>query len=427
LSLEHGPGEPSESGSRIPGRMRRRFSLCALGAALVAALLAAPAAQATFHLIKVREVYPGSADDSYVELQMFAAGQTFLTNHAMTVYDSSGALVHSSKFASGLTNGQNQSTVLIGDTGVQSKFGVAPDLVDPELSIPAAGGAACWNAGGLPADCVAWGNFSGGAALQTAAGTTVGSPASPGGISSGKAIRRTIEPGCPTLLEESDDSDDSATDFSEVTPGPRDNASAIVENTCPGPPNTAIDDRPAPTTTATSAVFTYEAPTATSYECRLDAAAFGSCPAGGIEYTELAAGTHTFQVRGVNASGPDPTPASYMWQVETATATAPSLESPSPGPSQNGGIGVVATAPVSVLFTKKPPARTVDRTPTFRFRSEPAGSKFECALDGAPFRACPSPFTPHKALTLGAHKLQVRIAGGDGAVLRFRFRVVKGK
>ena len=38
--------------------------------------------------------------------------------------------------------------------------------------------------------------------------------------------------------------------------------------------------------------------------------AFGDCRAAGrSEYTGLAEGSHTFQVRGVNASGPDPTPA----------------------------------------------------------------------------------------------------------------------
>src|SRR3954452_23845390 len=278
--------------------MRRGTHLFVLATVLVAVLTAAPSAQATFHLIKVREVYAGSANDSYVELQMFAAGQSFLTNHAMTVYNSSGTLVHSSKFTSGITNSANQSTVLIGDTGVQAKFGLPPDLLDAELAIPAAGGAACWNAGGLPADCVAWGNFSGGAALKTATGTEVGSPVSPGGITAGKAIRRTIEPGCPTLLEESDDSDNSAADFAEVTPAPRNNSSAITEKTCAGAPETAIDERPPLVTSATAAEFTYEAPTATSYQCKLDTALFSSCPATAIEYTILAGGSHNFQVRG---------------------------------------------------------------------------------------------------------------------------------
>jgi hypothetical protein len=564
-------------------------------------LVAAPTAQATFHLIKVREVYAGSADDSYVELQMYAAGQYLLAGHAMTVYDSSGKLVHSSTFTTDLANFQNQATVLVGDSGVQGEFGVKPNLVDSELAIPAAGGAACWNAGGLPADCVAWGNFSGGAALEAATGATVGSPASPSGITAGKAIRRTIEPGCPTLLEESDDSNDSAADFSEVTPAPRNNASPITEKTCAGAPNTVIDEKPEPVTNGTSALFTYEAPTATSYECRLDAAAFSSCPETGIEYTALAEGSHTFQVRGRNASGPDPTPASYTWRVDTTPPTTtidshpadpspgasasftfhasetgssfecslslgaepdsfsscasgktytaladgeytfkvqaadkagnqqlapteftwtvdnsladttppetkidsfppdPSLsstasftyESSEPGSSFECSLDEVAFEPCApagvtytslgngshsfqvraidpssnvdptpagysfsvlvssplplspppssssspaspplptpkLLFAKKPPAKTQDRTPTFRFRSEPAGASFQCALDRGPFRTCRSPFTPKKPLSFGPHKLQVRAVGSSANMLRFAFRIVRG-
>ena len=577
---------------------------CLLIGLIAAALVAAPAAQASFHLIKIREVYAGNIEDSYVELQMYAAGETFLTNHSMTVYNSSGTLVHSSKFTSGVTNGQNQATVLIGDSGVQTKFGVAPDLLDPGLAILAAGGAACWNAGGLPADCVAWGNFNGDSALETATGTSVGSPASPSGITTGKAIRRTIEPGCPTLLEESDDSDDGATDFSEVTPAPRNNASPLTEKSCAGAPNTVIDEKPEPVTNSTSAAFTYEAAGATSYECRLDAAVFSSCPETGIEYAGLAEGSHTFRVRGVNASGPDPTPASYTWRVDTTppsttidshpadpspgqsasftfhasepgssfecslslgaapdsfspctsgktyTALAdgeytfkvraadqagnqqptptgftwnvdnsladttppetkldsfppdPSLsstasftyESNEPGssfecsldgaafsPCPTSGITYAGLAngshafqvraidtsanvdpspagysfsvlvdssllptstsapsssppPVSpvrpaskLLFAKKPATKTKDRTPTFRFRSEPAGASFQCAIDSAAFRACHSPFTPKKPLSFGPHKLLVRIVGSGSNVLRLRFRIVRGR
>jgi len=415
--------------------MRRGIGLFAFTAALAAVLVAAPAAQATFHLIKVREVYAGTSDDSYVELQMYAAGQTFLVNHAMTVYDASGALVHSSKFTSGLANGQNQATVLIGDTGVQAKFGVAPDLLDAELAIPAAGGAACWNAGAIPADCVAWGNFSGGSALQTATGTTVGSPVSPGGITADKAIRRTIQPGCSTLLEDSDDTNNSATDFAEVTPAPRDNASTITETTCAGPPNTVIDERPSAVTAATFALFTYEAPTATSYECRLDSAAFSSCSSSGIEYTSLSAGTHTFQVRGVNSAGTDPTPASYIWKVEgTESQPAPESENP-PGPpapaggndDAGGGPRPSPPAPPTMLsFVKKPPAKTKDRTPTFRFRSDPPGASFRCAVDKGPFRACRSPFTPKKPLGLGPHKLRVQTTEPGSPTLSVRFRIVRG-
>jgi hypothetical protein len=348
-------------------------------------LIAAPAAQATFHLIKVREVYPGSNDDSYVELQMYAAGQNMLSGHSLTLYNSAGTLVHSSTFSSSVANAANQQTVLVGDSGVQATFGVAPDLVDSNLAIAAAGGAACWNAGGAPADCVAWGDFSGGAALQSATGTSAGSPASAAGVTAGAALRRTIAPGCPTLLEESDDSDSSATDFSEVVPAPRNDASAITESPCAGAPNTAIDDRPPLNTNSTAAIFTYEAPTATSYECKLDAEAFTLCSASGKEYSGLLDGSHTFQVRGVNFSGPDPTPASYGWKVDTAAPTT-TIDSHPADPSPGG-------------------------TAAFTFHASETALKFECSLakgaEADAFSNCSSGKT-YSSLANGTYTFKVR-------------------
>jgi len=372
------------------GRMASSLPVALLSITAVLAF-AAPPAQASFHLIKVREVHPGQSDDSYVELQMFAAGQSLLSGHSLTLYNASGSLVHTSTFSSSVANSANQQTVLIGDTAVQSTFGVSPDLLDAGLSIPAAGGAVCWNAGGIPADCVAWGNFSGQTALQAAAGTGVGSPASPGGIVAGKAVRRKISPGCPTLLEEADDSNDSATDFEEVSPAPRNDSSPITESVCAGAPNTAIDDRPPLSSNSTSAEFTYEAPTATSYECRLDAEAFATCPIGGPQtYTNLADGSHTFQVRGRNASGPDPTPASYTWTVDTVAPTASITSHPlDPGPG---------------------------KTVAFRYSSNETGSKFECRLSPleASFSACDTQPKTYANLADGAYEFEVRAIDAAG-------------
>jgi hypothetical protein len=356
--------------------------------------VAASSAQATFHLIKVREVHPGQSDDSYVELQMYAAGQSLLGGHSLTLYNSSGALVHTSTFSGSVAHSANQQTVLVGDTAVQSTYGVAPDLLDAGLSVQAAGGAACWNAGGIPADCVAWGNFSGQAALQTATGTTVGSPAFPGGIAAGKAIRRKISPGCPTLLEEADDSNVSATDFEEVAPSPRNDSSTIAESVCAGVPNTVIDDRPPPSSSSTGAEFTYEAPTATSYECRLDAEAFASCPAAGSPqtYADLAEGSHTFQVRGVNASGPDPTPASYTWTVDTVAPTA--------------------------SVTSHPLDPSPGKTAAFRYSSNEGSSKFECRLAPleASFSVCNTQPKTYANLADGAYEFEVRAIDAAGNV-----------
>lgn len=451
-----------------------------LGFLLVTALLliAAPAAQASFHLIKVREVHPGQSEDSYVELQMYAFGQYLLSGHSMTLYNSSGNLVHTSTFSSSVPHFENQQTVLVGDTGVQASFGVAPDLLDAGLSVPAAGGAACWNAGGIPADCVAWGSFNGAAALQTATGT----PVSSGGITAGKAIRRKISPGCPTLLEEADDTDSSATDFEEVAPAPRNDSSPITEAVCAGAPNTVIDDRPALNSNSTSAEFTYDAAGATSYECRLDAALFAACPNGGPQtYGNLAEGSHTFQVRGVNGSGPDSTPATYTWTVDTVAPSAiidTHPVNPSPGGSAAFGFhaseagakfecslakgaegdqftacnsgktytkltdgsytfkvkatdkagntgppvsfvwtvdnSLADTTPPETTITSKPADPSDSSTASFAYASNEPGSSFECSLDGASFASCPAGGIVYTGLAGGQHSFQVRAIDTSG-------------
>jgi uncharacterized membrane protein YgcG len=313
---------------------------------LVAALflLTAAPAQATFHLIKVREVHPGTSDDSYVELQMFAAGQSLLSGHPMTLYSASGSLTHSSTFSSSVPNSANQQTVLIGDTRVQEAFGVAPDLVDSGLTISAAGGAACWNAGGIPADCVAWGNFSGGAALQLATGTTVGSPVSPAGIAAGKAIRRTIEPGCPTLLEAGDDRNVSGLDFFDAAPAPRPNSVAPTEHACAAaggggggsgeggrgggegsgsggrgggnPPQTSIRSGPPRVSHRRTATFRFaSSQLGSTFLCRLDGRPFAACRAPRT-VRHLRPGRHVFKVEARAPGGAtDHSPAVWSFRV----------------------------------------------------------------------------------------------------------------
>ena len=81
-------------------------------------------------------------------------------------------------------------------------------------------------------------------------------------------------------------------------------------------PDTTNLNGPTGSVSSTSATFTYtstENPQA--FQCQLDGAAFGSCPAG---YTGLSQGSHTFSVRAVDAAGnQDPTPATRTWTVDT--------------------------------------------------------------------------------------------------------------
>jgi hypothetical protein len=281
---------------------------------IAALLIAAPGAQATFHEILIREVKAGGgADDSYVVLQAYKGGQQSVGGHTLTAYDAGGNELGTFPFPGPVANGQNQMTILVADTGYASSFpsGPAPDGTAPSFNLDPAGGAVCW----VDLDCVAWGGF-GGKTLPSPVGTL----AAAGGIPAGATLRRTIAPGCATLLEPSDDRNDSAADFSVEAPAPRSNATPPTERGCAGSP--------------------------------------------------------------VGGGGAYP-------------------------PSGRN-------APQTIL-RRKPPKRSRDRTPTFRFVASAAGASFECRIDKRRFRSCKAPYTA-KSLSVGAHVFRVRARGDAGAV-----------
>lgn len=296
---------------------RRRLGLLSC-AGLAILCLAAPGAQASFHEILIREVKAGGgAGDSYVVLQAYRGGQQFVGGHTLTAYGPGGGAIGTFTFSGAVASGQNQMTILIADTAYAASFpsGPAPDGTAPNFDLDPGGGAVCWE----EIDCVAWGGFSGGPLPSPA-----GSPAAPGGIPAGSALRRTIAPGCATLLELSDDRDSGATDFLAEVPAPRANAVAPTEQGC------------------------------------------GSGDGGG----------------GGGAGGG--------------------------GAGEPGKRG----APQTTL-RGKPPKRSRDRTPTFRFAADEAGAKFECRIDKRPFRSCKSPYTA-KPLAPGSHVFKVRARGASG-------------
>jgi hypothetical protein len=204
---------------------RIRTAVLSCTAALAGILVSAPPASATFHLIKIREVYPGSTahpTSGYVELQMYASGQNLVAGHSLDFFNAAGAQIATASFGADVPNGANQGTLVAADPAAESQFGIVADTGMPGGSLDPGGGAVCWES----LDCVSWGSFHGSAFSPT------GSPADPLGIPDGMALRRTIAPGCPTLLEASDDRDDSATDFSDVFPAPRPNSAAPGEHAC---------------------------------------------------------------------------------------------------------------------------------------------------------------------------------------------------
>src|SRR5262249_35732095 len=78
--------------------------------------------------------------------------------------------------------------------------------------------------------------------------------------------------------------------------------------------------------------------------------------------------SHTFQARGVNGSGPDPTPASFTWTVDTVAPTT--------------------------TIDQRPDDPSAGASASFAFHASETGSTFQCSLvlAGAPasFSACVS-------------------------------------
>ncbi len=214
---------------------------CALIIGLVIALASAPA-MAAFHLMKVVEVFPGAPaapQAQYVVLQMYAAGQNIVTNHAVIVYNAAGIEITRFTFAASVANGANQAKLLIATPQAAALFGVTADLA-MTASLPAAGGMVCFDA----IDCVAWGAYTGSGAV----GTPFNSAASPvgaqpnRGLVAAKAVKRRLDiAGSATVLDAADDTNNSANDFAFGLPSPRNNANqngTVPGSTCG---NTALE------------------------------------------------------------------------------------------------------------------------------------------------------------------------------------------
>lgn len=188
----------------------------------IAMLLVASPALASFHLMKVVEVFPGapaSPSAQYVVLQMYFAGQNFVGGHSVVVYDAAGTAIGTFSFTSSVANSATQAKILIATPQAATFFGLTPDLSMTPL-IAATGGKVCFDA----IDCVAFGTYSGSA---MGVGTPFNDPIS-GGLAPARAARRRLDiAGFPGVLDGADDTGDSANDFRTALPAPANNANQL--------------------------------------------------------------------------------------------------------------------------------------------------------------------------------------------------------
>ena len=125
-----------------------------------------------------------------------------------------------------------------------------------------------------------------------------------------------------------------------------------------------------------------------TYQCALDGAPPVPCDAL-WQVGPLADGEHTVTIAAVDAAGNvDPTPLVVTWTIDLSTPDTIIDSAPD---------GTVGAAPADVTFSS----------------TAGAGANYGCALDGAPFVACTSPWTVAD-LTTGLHVVQVRVTNAAG-------------
>jgi hypothetical protein len=117
------------------------------------------------------------------------------------------------------------------------------------------------------------------------------------------------------------------------------------------PPKPVIGAHPTDPTGATSATFTYtDAQSGVGFACALDTSAFTSCNASGINYTNLGAGDHFFQVQAQIGSNP-PSPVSrFFWTVDRAAPTI-TVTFPIDGRSYSAAGWAAGCSPVGICGT----------------------------------------------------------------------------
>jgi hypothetical protein len=101
-------------------------------------------------------------------------------------------------------------------------------------------------------------------------------------------------------------------------------------------PDTSITSGPRDPTRSTSATFEFgSSDLPSAFECKLDGADWQGCSSPAV-YSDVPAGTHTFQVRAINDVGKvDPTPATQTWTIDHTTPPVAALDA-SPNPVLTG-------------------------------------------------------------------------------------------
>jgi large repetitive protein len=159
------------------------------------------------------------------------------------------------------------------------------------------------------------------------------------------------------------------------------------------PPTPTISSAPPNPSNSSNASFAFaDGDASATLHCRLDALAYAACTSP-TSYAGLAAGTHTFAVKAVDAAGNESPAASRTWTIDL-------------------------TAPPPPTLTSAPPSVTASTSASFVFTDDDATASYLCRLDGAAFAACTSP-KAYAGLSAGDHVFDVKArdpAGNESPV-----------
>ena len=147
----------------------------------------------------------------------------------------------------------------------------------------------------------------------------------------------------------------------------------------PGPPDAAITQGPAGTTSDSSPSFWFDSGEPwEGYECRLDERVWSDC-ASPWTGASLGSGPHAFSVRAVDGNGSVPVPgATRAFRVDPSAAAGPtSTDSRPPQTKIVAGPGRRSTAKRNAKVS-------------FRFAADEADSSFQCKMDDSKWKRCSS-------------------------------------
>jgi hypothetical protein len=223
------------------------------GVAALFGLLAAPPAQAIFHVAVIDEVMAGADGDpavQFVEIRMLVPGQNFVDRTRLAAFNCEGTQVRHFNLTANVATGGTDRRWIIASPAFAAAAGITPDFTwdTATMDLYPVCGLVCWGAPGAvppsdinswaPADrdnyvdCVGYGGYSG------------TRPSTAGGSVS------TLAPGDDTQsLTRVANNNDNSTDFALACPTPTNNAAEIGSLGCAGVTTTTAPGASTTTTT----------------------------------------------------------------------------------------------------------------------------------------------------------------------------------